>query len=75
MSTCNSKNNSRVIIILDEGIISQVQTSDPNIRVDIIDLDRNYADSELCDKVYDKVSNEPGLQDCTNYSLHTPGYD
>ena len=64
--------NPRAVIIIEDGIVSTVLASDPDIQ--IIELDRNYADSELRSSTYDTVLKEPGLQNCS-YSLHVPGYE
>ncbi|MEH2951312.1 hypothetical protein AALB51_17210 [Lachnospiraceae bacterium 62-26] len=66
--------NPRVVIIIEDGIVSTVLASDPDIQIDIIELDRNYADSELRSSTYDAALKEPGLQNCS-YSLHVPGYE
>ena len=66
--------NPRVVIIIEDGIVSTVLASDPDIQIDIIELDRNYADSGLRSSTYDAALKEPGLQNC-NYSLHVPGYE
>lgn len=66
--------NPRVVIIIENGIVSTVLASDPDIQIDIIELDRNYADSELRSSTYDAALKVPGLQNCS-YSLHVPGYE
>ncbi|MBC5745649.1 hypothetical protein FMM74_019305 [Lachnospiraceae bacterium MD308] len=66
--------NPRVVIITEDGIVSTVLASDPDIQIDIIELDRNYADSELRSSTYDAALKEPGLQNCS-YSLHVPDYE
>ncbi len=66
--------NPRVVIIIEDGIVSTVLASNQDIQIDIIELDRNYADSELRSSTYDAALKEPGLQNC-NYSLHVPGYE
>ena len=66
--------NPRAVIIIEDGIVSTVLASDPDIQIDIIELDRNYADSELRSSTYDAALKEPGLQNYS-YSLHVPGYE
>ena len=66
--------NPRAVIIIEDGIVSTVLASNQDIQIDIIELDRNYADSELRSSTYDAALKEPGLQNC-NYSLHVPGYE
>ena len=66
--------NPRVVIVIEDGIVSTVLSSDPDIQIDIIELDRNYADSGLRSSTYDAALKEPGLQNCS-YSLHVPGYE
>ena len=72
-ATAESDGNPRVVIIIEDGIISTVLASAPGVQIDIIELDRNYADSKLRSSTYDAILKEPGLQNC-NYSLHVPGY-
>ena len=71
--TAESGENPRVVIIIEDGIISTVLASSPGIQIDIIELDRNYVDSELRSSTYDAILKEPDLQNCS-YSLHVPGY-
>ena len=66
--------NPRVVIIIEDGIVSTVLASNQDIQIDIIELDRNYADSELRSSTYDAALKEPGLQNYS-YSLHVPGYE
>ena len=40
--TAESGENPRVVIIIEDGIISTVLASSPGIQIDIIELDRNY---------------------------------
>lgn len=72
--TSEPVSNPRVVIVIENGIISTALTTDPDIRIEIIELDKNYADSELCSDTYDAVLREPGLQNCS-YSLYIPGYE
>ena len=74
ISISESAGNPRVVIVIENGIISTVLTTDPDIQIDIIELDKNYADSDLCAGTYDAVLKEPVLQSCS-YSLHVPGYE
>ena len=71
--TAESGENPRVVIIIEDGIISTVLASSPGIQIDIIELDRNYVDSELRSSTYDAILKDPDLQNCS-YSLHVPGY-
>ena len=66
--------NPRIVIIIEDGIVSTVLASDPDIQIDIIELDQNYADSELRSSTYDAALKEPGLQNCS-YSRHVPGFE
>lgn len=72
-ATAESGENPRVVIIIEDGIISTVLASSSGIQIDIIELDRNYVDSELRSSTYDAILKEPDLQNCS-YSLHVPGY-
>ena len=72
-ATAESGENPQVVIIIEDGIISTVLASSSGIQIDIIELDRNYVDSELRSSTYDAILKEPDLQNCS-YSLHVPGY-
>lgn len=65
---------SRVAIVIENGIINTVMATDPDIRVEFTELDRDYADSELCASVYHKLANDPELYSCS-YFMDIPGYD
>lgn len=64
----------RVAIVIEDGIISAAFSSDPNIRIEITELDKNYADSEQRDTSYKELQNDPKLKSC-DYVLSVPGYE
>ena len=61
-------------IVIEDGIISAAFSSDPNIRIEITELDKNYADSEQRDTSYKELQNDPKLKSC-DYVLSVPGYE
>lgn len=63
----------RVSVVIEGGIISAVFSSDPNIQVEITELDENYATSEQRNAVYIELQNDPELISC-DYILSIPGY-
>lgn len=64
----------RVSIVIEDGIISAAFSSDPNIRIEITELDKNYADSEQRDAVYTELQDDPELKSC-DFALSVPGYE
>ena len=66
--------DSRVAIVIEDGIISAAFSSNPNIRIEITELDKNYADSEQRDTAYKELQNDPKLKSC-DYVLSVPGYE
>lgn len=64
----------RIAIVIENGIISAVLTTDPDIQIEFTELDRDYADSDLCAAVYDALANDTALSSCS-YSLKIPGYN
>lgn len=64
----------RVAIVIENGIISAVFSSDSNIQIEITELDKNYATSEQRDAVYEELQNDPELRSC-DHVLSIPGYE
>lgn len=64
----------RVAIVIEDGIISAAFSSNPNIRIEITELDKNYADIKQRDAVYTELQNDPKLKSC-DYVLSVPGYE
>jgi len=63
----------RVSVVIEDGIISAVFSSDPNIQIEITELDKDYATSEQRDAVYMELQNDPELISC-DHVLSVPGY-
>lgn len=63
----------RVAIVIEGGIISAVLSSDPNIQIEITELDEDYATSEQRDAVYLELQNDPDLKSC-DHILSVPGF-
>ena len=59
---------------MEDGIITTVFATDPDIRVNITDLDRNYANTDLRSAAFDALIYNPDLQIC-DYSTYIPGYE
>lgn len=63
----------RAAIVIEDGIISAVYGTDPSLRIEITELDKDYSSSEQRDTVYSELEQDQGLQPI-DY-LHTiPGY-
>ena len=68
------KTDPRVAVVIDNGIVSCVKSTDPSILVEITELDKDYASFEEINRVYDAISKDPDLQDCL-YHMEIPGYE
>lgn len=66
--------SSRIVIIIDDGTVNEVRSTDPEVQIEITELDSAYVDSEQCDKVYAALDADTTLQPCA-YSLDVPGYE
>ena len=66
--------NPRVVVVMEDGIITTVFSTEPDIRVNITDLDRNYANTDLRSAAFDALIYNPDLQIC-DYSTYIPGYE
>ncbi len=73
-ATAESDGNPRVVVVMEDGIITTVFATDPDIRVNITDLDRNYANTDLRSAAFDALIYNPDLQIC-DYSTYIPGYE
>lgn len=69
-----SGKNPRVVVVMEDGIITTVFSTNPDIRVNITDLDRNYANTDLRSAAFDALIYNPDLQIC-DYSTYIPGYE
>ena len=63
----------KVAIVIEDGILSAAYTTDPQIQIQIVELDKNYASSEERDLIYDTLNQDDTLQ-LTDYLLSIPGY-
>lgn len=68
------KTNTRITVVIDNGIVSCVKSTDPSILVEITELDKNCASFKEISRVYDAISKDPDLQDCL-YHIEIPGYE
>lgn len=64
----------RVAIVIEDGIISAAFSSNSNIRIEITELDKNYASSGQRDAAYKELQDDPQLKSC-DYTLSVPGYE
>lgn len=62
----------KVLLVIDDGVVNMVLTSDTNTQVEITELDPEYANYEMRLRTYDAVEKEPTLHEC-DYTLHVPG--
>lgn len=64
----------RVVAVIDDGIISAAYVSNPEIQVEIIEVDQNYTSLERKDEIYATLTNDTALH-ASDYILSLPGYE
>ena len=57
----------------EDGVITGSYTSEPEIRVEVIELSKEYASSEERDAVYAELESDPELSEC-DCRITVPGY-
>lgn len=67
--------NAKLTVVIEDSIIGAVYSSTPNIQLEIIELDRNYADTKIRDQVYEELAKNSGLMAHDGYTLTVPGYE
>ncbi|MDO4274134.1 MAG: hypothetical protein Q4D16_10720 [Eubacteriales bacterium] len=63
----------RVAVIIEEGIISAAYSSTENIKLEIVELDKDYASIEERNAAYESYNKDIALSPC-EYELILPGY-
>ena len=64
----------RVVLVIEDGVITGSYTSEPEIRVEVIELSKEYASSEERDAVYAELESDPELSEC-GCQITVPGYE
>lgn len=64
----------RVVLVIEDGVITGSYTSEPEIRVEVIELSKEYASSEERDAVYAELESDPELSEC-DCRITVPGYE
>lgn len=64
----------RVMLVIEDGVITGSYTSEPEIRVEVIELSKEYASSEERDAVYAELESDPELSEC-DCRIKVPGYE
>ena len=64
----------RVVLVIEAGVITGSYTSEPEIRVEVIELSKEYASSEERDAVYAELESDPELSEC-DCRITVPGYE
>ena len=62
------------MIVFEDGITSAAYVSDPEVQIEIVELDRNYLSSEQREQVYTALSQDSALH-TSDYNLSVPGYE
>ena len=65
---------SRVAVVIEGGICKAAFSSDPNIRIEITELDDAYATSEQRDAAYQELLEDKELIS-REYTLFVPGFE
>lgn len=69
-----ASDGTKVVIIIEEGIVSAAYSSQEHMSLEIVELDKDYADTELRDSTYDTYRQDSRLSPC-EYRLIVPGYE
>lgn len=64
----------KVVIVFEDGITSAAYVSDPEVQIEIVELDRNHLSSEQREQVYTALSQDAALH-TSDYNLSVPGYE
>ena len=64
----------RVVLVIEDGVITGSYTSEPSVRVEVIELSKEYASSEERDAVYAELESDPELSECGCW-VTVPGYE
>ena len=64
----------RVCIVMEDGIVSAVYSSNPYIQIEITELDKNLASSEQREAVYTALKQDEALS-ASEYLHSLPGYE
>ena len=64
----------RVVLVIEDGVITGSFTSEPSVRVEVIELSKEYASSEERDAVYTELESDPELSEC-DCRVTVPGYE
>ena len=64
----------RVVLVIEDGIVTASYTNTPSIQAEVIKLDKEYASSEERDAVYAELESDPELSEC-DCRITVPGYE
>lgn len=64
----------QVTVLIDDGIIGAVYSSDSSVRVQIVELDMDYTSYQQKQETYEELDQNPELQRC-EYELTLPGFE
>ncbi|MFR5150050.1 MAG: hypothetical protein ACLTER_11325 [Ruminococcus sp.] len=57
----SSSDKLRVVVVIDDGIISAAYVSNPEVQIEIIEVDRNYTSLEQKNEVYSALTQDTAL--------------
>lgn len=67
-------NEPKMVIIIEEGIVSAAYSSLKQVSLEIVELDKDYACAKLRDSIYETFRKDNGLSPC-EYRMIVPGYE
>lgn len=62
----------RVVVVIDEGIVSEVYSEDPDVKVDVIDIDGDKIGYYDAQDIYEELKKDEKLQK-VDYAVTVPG--
>ena len=62
----------RVVVVIDEGIVSKVYSEDPDIKVEVIDIDGDKIGYDEAHAIYEEL-NKDGKLETVDYDVTVPG--
>lgn len=67
-----NQKSKKAIVIIREGIIEGMYTTDPDLGLIVVDYDKDIDSEEAFDKLLDDYAQDSELQNCTPTVIH-PG--
>ncbi len=62
----------RIVVIIDEGIVSKVYSEDPDVKVEVIDIDNDKIGYDEAHAIYEELNKDTKLE-TVDYDVTVPG--